>query len=460
MDEENVIDLRDIINILKKRKWIIVYASTLTVTATLIISLFFINPKYESKASIVIVKEDARIFYEDRYTQSDILMYQKLLKTYCEIAKSNLVIDKTAEEFPQYKSEEIKKMVSAVPMVDTQIIELKAKCNSPSLAQNIVNTYAKNFIEESMKVLPAGDLKLLDSGKYMDKIVSPNYKLNLSIAFVIGIMMSVGIIFLLEYIDTKIKSKEQIEREIKLPVLVEISNSKSMSILNFCENLFFSERFFELESFKLLKNTLQYSKDLKEKKSFLISSIKEGEGKTTIALNLAVNLSLEGKKTLLMDFNMLHPSISSLFNIAEDEKQLFEKTQLDNLYVFSISTIKSANRKEILYSRLEEIFDLAYKNFDYIIVDTPSAAHLSYIQDISRFTDGCIFVIKEGLVDMKEFLNTKEILERTSVNIVGTVLNKEINLKYTRENAFKRKNFNLYTKQFRKGEYICQGKAR
>lgn len=61
---------------------------------------------------------------------------------------------------------------------------------------------------------------------------------------------------------------------------------------------------------------------------------------------------------------------------------------------------------------------------------------------------------------MKEFLNTKEILERTSVNIVGTVLNKEINLKYTRENAFKRKNFNLYTKQFRKGEYICQGKAR
>ncbi|SKA93907.1 Capsular polysaccharide biosynthesis protein [Caloramator quimbayensis] len=439
MSEEDVLDLRDIIKILKKGKWIIVYITALTVTIASIISLFFIKPKYESKVSVVIVKEAARMFYEDRYTQSDILMYQKLLKTYCEIAKSSAVVDKTAQEYPQYKSEDIKKMVSAVPLVDTQIIELKVKCDNPYHAQNIVNSYAENFIEESMRVLPAGDIQILDRGKYVDSPISPNYKLNLSIAFVLGIMLSIGLIFLLEYIDTKIRTKEQIEKNINLPVLSEITPSKGLSLLSQSNCGNFKDSFFELECFKLLKNSLLLSKDTKEKKSFLITSINEGEGKTTVAANLAINLSRDSKKTLLMDLN---PITNNLIKIIEGE-DIFKETEFKNLYVFSPHFLKSDNYENI---NLEEIFKSAHKNFDYIIADMPSCEHLSFIQDVSRFTDGCIFVIKVGLVDIKEFINTKEILERTDVKIIGTIINKDINIENTKDSKVKSKKIKLFTR--------------
>lgn len=152
---------------------------------------------------------------------------------------------------------------------------------------------------------------------------------------------------------------------------------------------------------------------------------------------------------------MLNPSISNLFNITKDESKIFIETEISNLYVFSIFYINSDNSN----SKLKEIFDSANKNFDYIIVDMPSSEHISYIQDISHLTEGCIFVIKEGFVDINEFLNTKEILEKSAVNIIGTVLNKEINQKCAKDNASKTIKLKLITKQLRKEELICQEKV-
>lgn len=223
MDEQEL-DLLEVWKVFKKRKWLIIYTTVLCTVIVAAISSLIITPVYEAVTRIVIVKDSAKIFYEDRYTESDVMMYQKLVKTYVEIAKSDSVIDQTANSFSQYSADKIKKSLNAVSKDDTQILELSVKNSNPELAANIANTYADNFIKESNDVLPAGQLSILDKAKVPEKPVSPQNFLNTAIAFFMGLMVSIGIAFLLECSDTTITTEDQIEKKLNIPVLGVITD--------------------------------------------------------------------------------------------------------------------------------------------------------------------------------------------------------------------------------------------
>lgn len=221
MNEQNEreLDLLDMWKILKKRKWLIICTAILCTVITAAMNIFVITPVYEAVTRIVIVKENAKLFYEDRYTESDVLMYQQLAKTYTAIAMSDSVIDATAKNFNQYPAGEIRKSLSAASNTGTQILELKAKNSEPDLAASIANTYAENFIKECSSILPAGELSILDKAKVPANPKTPKVMLNTAVAFLIGLISSMGIAFLIEYCDTKIRTEEQIESMLHIPVL-------------------------------------------------------------------------------------------------------------------------------------------------------------------------------------------------------------------------------------------------
>lgn len=222
--EENYmeLDIREYFMILLKRKWLIIFITLTSVAISALVSFCIIKPVYESRVSIIIGKDEAKVFYEDRYTQSDILMYEKLAKTYAEIAKSSRVIQKTAEKLEKYSVSFIRNSMSVTPQGDTQILSISVKTNDPELSAAIANELAKNFIDESGDVLPAGNLNILDKAEASYSPVSPKKMLNISIAFFLGIMISIGIIFLLEYIDNTIKNEEDVSHYLDLPVLISI----------------------------------------------------------------------------------------------------------------------------------------------------------------------------------------------------------------------------------------------
>lgn len=225
MDEQMMeIDLLEIRDIIFKRKWLIIFITLISTMAAVAVSFFLIKPIYESRASIVVGKEAARIFYEDKYTNSDIMMYQRIVKTYAEIAKSDIVVQKTADSMDNYTVNNIRNLITVVPKTDTQILEFKAKSHIPADAARIANECVKNFIVEANKVLPAGELNILDEAKASYNSVSPNKKLNIAIGFILGFMVSLGMVFLLEYFDKKIRKEEQIKQYLGIPVLASISD--------------------------------------------------------------------------------------------------------------------------------------------------------------------------------------------------------------------------------------------
>lgn len=222
--EESTISLKEIFKILGKR-WKLILTFTLASALLALISLFLlINPQYESSTKVFIGKEESQ---KKDYNISDIQMYQKLLKTYAEVIKTEDLITKSIEVAKlDIKPKEALNNLTVVSVPDTQILELKYKSNSPEEAVKLISSVRDEFIKLSSDLVPNGNVQTLEEARFPMGPVSPNKKMGLLIAIILGLMIGIGITFLIEFLDNTYKSKERLEKELDIPVLGAVPNLK------------------------------------------------------------------------------------------------------------------------------------------------------------------------------------------------------------------------------------------
>ncbi|MBU5454740.1 YveK family protein [Caproiciproducens sp. MSJ-32] len=222
--EEQEIRLDEIFDALKKRWFMIV---SITLAATIIsaaISFFLIKPKYEASTKLFIGKEEAE---SQGYNQNDVIMYQKLMKTYTETIKTKDLVEKAlGSSNLEVDTKSVLENLTVTSLADTQILEVKYKSIDPNEAATIIKKVTDEFIKTSKKLVPNGNIQIIESVEVPDKPVSPNKKMNIAIAFVLGLMVSVGLALLLEFLDNTFKTNEQIERELDIPVIGTIPQVK------------------------------------------------------------------------------------------------------------------------------------------------------------------------------------------------------------------------------------------
>ncbi len=224
MNEENIrieesIRIEEIINILLKR-WKMILSITLLATLTAgIVSFFVIAPKYEASTKVFIGKEktDSK---DQNYNNSDIQMYQQLLKTYAEVIKTNALVEKAinAEGFDLI-SKDVLNDLTVTPAANTQILEIKYISKDRNLSKEVLDSITNQFIKTSTELIPNGNVKIVEPAELPENPASPNKKLNIAIAFLLGLMISVGLAFLLEFLDNTFKSKDQLEQILGIPVI-------------------------------------------------------------------------------------------------------------------------------------------------------------------------------------------------------------------------------------------------
>ena len=215
------ISIIDIIKMLRKRLAFIIFVAALCTGVMAVKSIYFSHPMYQAYTTAVVLKGDTGTIKGSQYTQNDVLLYQKVAETYVQIAKSNLVIDKTAEELKSYSSSQLRSMLTVVQNGQTEIIQLMVT-SSNSDAANIANVYCNNFIKQSMSILPIGKIQVLDKAK-MTYQVPRNTSKNISSAFLLGILAAIIIVFFRNYIDNfKIRDEKQISSILNIPVVVTI----------------------------------------------------------------------------------------------------------------------------------------------------------------------------------------------------------------------------------------------
>lgn len=228
--EENTISLQEIAYALKKR-WKLI--ALITIAATLvsaILSFFVIKPQYEAKTKLFIGKQETQD--NNAYNNSDVMMYQQLMKTYAELVKTSDLVTKAVKSVDlNYNQEEIKgilKNLNATPSAETQILDLSYKGGNPKDVLKVTEAITSEFISESKELIPNGNVQVIQKAQLPEHPVSPNKKLNILIAFVLGLMVGVGVVLLLEYLDNTFKSREELEKTLELPIIGTIPDYDNM----------------------------------------------------------------------------------------------------------------------------------------------------------------------------------------------------------------------------------------
>ena len=225
--EEQVISLSEIFEALKKR-WIMIVAITLTATIISgVISFFVINPVYEASTKVFIGKEESD---DAAYNSSDINMYQQLLQTYAQAIKTKDLVNRAISglSYDELEASSVVDALTVNPISSTQILEIKYKSKDAEEAKDVLKGITDEFIVTAKELVPNGNVRVIEDVEVPENPVSPNKKMNIAIAFLLGLMVSVGLVFLLEYLDNTYKNKDQLEKELGIPVLGAIPDIESI----------------------------------------------------------------------------------------------------------------------------------------------------------------------------------------------------------------------------------------
>lgn len=214
---EKFISVEEFLIILKKRWGIITSSFIICIAIAIVLSFFIITPKYEATTKLFIGKKFAGENQE--YSPSDVIMYQNLMKTYSEIINTPDVLLKGLDKANlNLNIEEVISDLEVIAISDTQILEVKYRSEDPKAARDFIYSLTNEFINISEKLIPNGNVEILQMVRLPKDIVSPNKKINIVIGGFGGIVLGISLAFLMELIirkrDYKLSLEELIDESI------------------------------------------------------------------------------------------------------------------------------------------------------------------------------------------------------------------------------------------------------
>lgn len=218
------ISLREIFFILRKHLRLIVLLLTLSVALSAAVTFFILDKEYSAFTTLMVGKPRDYI-NENKIEYNELLLNQKLVSTYGELIKTRVVSEKVISNLDlslSYNAFRNKVNVSLVK--DTEIIGITVTDTDPSLAAEIANETASVFMETVQEIMKVENVQVIDRAEPSDTPVSPRPMLNIAVSAILGLMLGVFIAFLIEMLDNTIKTPEDVEKHLGLPVIGSIPN--------------------------------------------------------------------------------------------------------------------------------------------------------------------------------------------------------------------------------------------
>ncbi|MDW0110668.1 YveK family protein [Sporosarcina aquimarina] len=224
---EETLDLKGLFNVLRKKLLLILAITFIFMSAAYLVSYFFLTPIYQSSTQILVNQEKVQQQSSSSPTiESDL----QLINTYSEIIKSPAILSIVIDELKlNQRASQLTDKVTVESSENSQVITIKVENTSPETAVEIANTISDVFQEEIQRVMKVDNVYILSRAELIDsmKPVKPKMKIMMAIGAVIGLTTGVGITFLRNYLDTTIKTEDDIEKLLDLPVLGVIGSFKT-----------------------------------------------------------------------------------------------------------------------------------------------------------------------------------------------------------------------------------------
>jgi capsular exopolysaccharide synthesis family protein len=419
-------ELRDYIEILARRKWIVILTTIFTL---LVVTLGVIQtpPKYTATTKIRILT--TRTGSAD-YIDYNISYTERLQSTITDLAQSTPVLD------------ELKKYVDKIPTIKakvvsgTELIQIDVEDEDPARAQFTAKKLAEILINQSKK-LYSGDINpaniyIAEPAEVPTKPSSPSPFVIVGLGLVVGFVGGIGLALLFESLDTRLYTTKQIENLTQLPMVGDIPDDRERHT----EDGLFTDSRLHIEAFRRLHtNIFSHAQD-ETLQAFLITSPVTKDGKSTIVANLALSLAQANQSVIIVDANLRWPMIHMMFGLKTERglsdvlelksklSDVIQPTQYPEIHVITSGKLPN-NPVELLESdQMAILIDQLKQQYDVVLLDSPASLTVTDPAVIAPNVDGVLLVVRQAWVRKEALQATLKHLNTVKANLVGVIANR------------------------------------
>lgn len=383
---------------------------------------------YSASSTLLVTQPTERSFDAVQAAQVVARTYSNLLESpnVAQVVARRLGGDETADS--------VRSAVSIEPVAETQLVRITAEGSRAGHARALANTYATVFIERSRTALAGttnATVSLADPAALPDQPVRPKPLLYTLIAAVLGLAAGLGMAFLRERLDTSLRSLEDVESSFDLPVLSRIPRrgKSETSITAFTE------------AFRLLRTNLSFSAIDGRPRTVAVTSAAEGEGKTTVASQLALVTAATGTNVLVVESDLrrpalqrffvpnesdpIRPGLSNYFLGGADIEDIIHPTTVPTVEFVpagpSVPSLSGLLESERGRRAIEDLAETA----DMTIFDCPPLGFGADAATVASRVDGVILVVDLDGATLQTVRQALRQLESVRARVLGLVLNRD-----------------------------------
>lgn len=432
-------ELRDYLDVIRKRWGYIAAVTILAVAAAAIMSL--------SMTAVYVGTAQIYVSVQGGSTTGDLAQgstyARQQVSSYARLATSEAVLGPVIDTMAlDTRADRLAESITAESPAGTSLIEITASNPSPALSAAIANAVAEEFISVITELERPEDggassvkLTLTRQATAPESPAAPNTRLNLALSLLLGLTAGAALAVTREMLDTKVRDEGDVKRVSPASVVGAISFDEDASSRPLIvQSDPHSPR---AEAFRRLRTNVQFLKIGDRPNSIIVTSSVPGEGKSTTTINLAIALADSGTRVVLVDADLRRPAVAKYMGLEGGvglTTVLIGKATVADvvqpwgngyLHVLPSGQIPP-NPSELLGSAaMAELLKQLTDQYDVVLVDTPPLLPVTDAAVLSKLTGGALVVVGAGTVHRHQLQESLGALETVGARVLGLVLNRE-----------------------------------
>jgi capsular exopolysaccharide synthesis family protein len=258
--------------------------------------------------------------------------------------------------------------------------------------------------------------------------IKPNKTVNIVLGLIFGLVMGVGLAFFIEYLDTSVKTIDDVERTFQAPVLGVIPQNIGYLLEEGSESK-------HAEAYRVLRTNLLFSRQDEKLNTIVVVSAGAGEGKSTTTLNLSTVFAQAGNRVLIVDSDLRRPTLHKLFKVANNLgltnyllkqntiAEIVQTTNVPGLDFMASGKLPNSSMGILGSAQMKEMIAELRQRYDFIFFDSPPILGVSDASILASEVDLVMQVIQYRRYPQPMTIRAKQMIEKVGGNFVGIVLN-------------------------------------
>ena len=375
---------------------------------------------------------------------SDLNSAVQLVDTYKVVVKSNKVLDAVVErlsgDYPNITPGYIASTISMGSVSETGVLAVRCTTDQPQKSADICNAVMDVAPAEIIRVVSAGSIEIIDYAAVPKSPDGYSPRDKYLIGALAGAAVAAALLALAFLLDQRVRDTKELNERYTLPILASLRRIKQKSQDPVKFRLDDDSPMDKIESYAKLRMNLLYAMAGKEKHSIIVTSAISGEGKSTIAANLAISMALSGKRVLLVDADLRRGCQRQIFHDTYFKKSNKRTVGLSevlvgiaswenavlNTHMETLQLMPSGrfppNPTELLDSAaMRELLPIMEKEYDMVVIDVPPINIVADALALASQVAGSLFVVRQGFSDHREIRKALNQAEMSGLDLLGFV---------------------------------------